>query len=96
VHDARLNLRLGIDCLDGFEEAAQVVHDGDQYVVQSAVFQLVEDLQPELGAFCLLDPQSHHFLATINANAQGQIHGLVFDGAFVPDFQAQSSLSLAK
>jgi hypothetical protein len=34
--------------------------------VQAAVLQLVEDLQPELGAFGLLDPQTQHFLATLN------------------------------
>jgi transposase len=89
VHDAGLDLRLGINRFDRLWEAAQVVDDGDQDIVQPAVFQFIENLQPEFGALGLLDPQAQHFLAPVGANAQGQINGLVLDCAFVTDFQTQ-------
>ncbi|MCY1383443.1 hypothetical protein D9M69_715690 [compost metagenome] len=56
MHDAGLDLRGRINRLDRLGEAAQAVDHRNQDVVQAAVLQFVEDLQPELGAFGLLDP----------------------------------------
>lgn len=77
MHDAGLDLGGRIDRLDRFGEAAQPIDHRDQDVVQAAVLQLVEDLQPELGAFGLLDPQTQYFLAAVGADAQRQIDRLV-------------------
>ncbi|WP_232441044.1 DEAD/DEAH box helicase family protein [Burkholderia ubonensis] len=41
--------------------------------MQAAALQLVEDLQPELGAFGLLDPQTQHFLAAVGADTRGEL-----------------------
>lgn len=57
--------------------------------MQAAVLQLVEDLQRELGAFGLLDPQTQYFLAAVGADAQRKIDRLVLDHAFVADLQPQ-------
>lgn len=41
-----------------------------------------------LGALGLLDPQPEHLLAPVGADTQGQVDGLVSDGAFIADLQA--------
>ncbi|KVN92973.1 hypothetical protein WJ70_14060 [Burkholderia ubonensis] len=87
MHDAGLDLGSRIYRLDCLGEAAQAVNDGDQDVVQAAVLQFVEDLQPELGTLGLLDPQTQHFLAAVGPNSQRKVHRLVLDRAFVANLQ---------
>ena len=44
-------------------EALEPVDHGDQDVIDAAGFQFIHDLEPELGAFGLLDPQPQHLLS---------------------------------
>ena len=48
--------------LDRLGEALQAVDHGDQDVAAAAGLELVQHLEPELGAFGLLDPQPQHVL----------------------------------
>lgn len=89
VHDAGLNLCLRVDRFDGFRKAAQAIDHGDQNVGQAPVLQLVKNLEPELGALGVLDPQPQHLLAPVRANAQCQVNGLVPDRAFIANLQPQ-------
>lgn len=88
MQDAGLDLGLWIDRFDGLGEAAQAIDDSDEHVINAAIFELVKHLKLEFGALGLFDPEAQHFLAAVGAHPQRQVHGLVFDGAFVPDFQA--------
>jgi hypothetical protein len=81
------NLWLRMDAFDGLGQSARVDDDYDQDVIHSTDLQLVKNLQPKLGVFDLPCPKSEHFLASVGADAQCQIHGLVFDCAFVLDLQ---------
>ncbi len=89
MHDAGLNLRLGEGRLDRLGEASEAIDHGDQHVGHAAVLQVIKHLEPELGAFGLLDPQSEHVLVAGGVDAQGQVHGLVLDGALIADLQSQ-------
>jgi len=42
-----------------------------------------------LAFFGLFDTQAQYFLAAVGTDAKSQIHRLVLDSAFVPNFQAQ-------
>ena len=54
MHDARLDLLFGIDRFDRLDEAAQAVYNSAQNVLQAAVLEFIENLEPELGTLGLL------------------------------------------
>jgi len=56
VDDAGLHRRLREHRFNGFREAFQAIDDRNQHVFNTARAQVVEHLEPELGAFGLLDP----------------------------------------
>lgn len=72
--------------VDGLWEALQAIHDGDQDVTDDALFQLVHDLEPKLGAFGLLDLDTENFLGAVRENAERDVDGPVAHKPFVPDF----------
>ena len=76
---------------DGFGKALEAVHNGDQDVLKSAVFQLVHHREPEFGTFVLGDPQAQNLAFALWGDAQGHVNGLVFDlAAFrIADFDPQ-------
>ena len=53
MHDARQYLRFGIDRFDRLEETAQAVYNSAQNVLQAAVLEFIENLEPERGTFGL-------------------------------------------
>src|SRR5271166_7194777 len=90
MHDAGLDERLRKYRRNGFRKSLQAVDDGDQDVVDATDFQLVHDLEPELRAFGLLDPQAKDFFLAGRIEGKRHIHGLVLDDALVADFDPQS------
>src|SRR5262249_44518761 len=58
-------------------------------VLDTAVFQLVHDAQPEFGALILLEPEAEDFLGAVGAYAQRDMHRLVADQPFIPDLDPQ-------
>lgn len=62
-----MDLRLGITGGNGLIEARQVVHTGDQNVLNTAILQLIEHTQPELGRLMLADPHAQHDLVAVRS-----------------------------
>ena len=85
MDDASLNNRLRKNRIDGLRKALQAIDDRDQNILGAAGLQLVDDAQPEFGAFGLLDPDAEDFLGAVRQNAQRDINRLVADEAFVAD-----------
>src|SRR3954471_21215675 len=53
------------------------------------VFELVHDLQPELGALVPLEPQAQDLLRPVGPDAQGDVDRLVPDQAFIADLDPE-------
>jgi len=51
MHDAKLNLGLRKDTLDGLGKAFEPVHARNEYIFDPAIFKLGNDPKPEFGAF---------------------------------------------
>ena len=85
MNDAGLHRCLGEDRDDRLGKALQAVDDGDQHVLDAAIFQLVHHAQPEFGAFVLLEPQPQDLLGAISAHAERDVHCLIADQPFVTD-----------
>jgi hypothetical protein len=81
MDDAGLNPGLGEDGLDRFRKAGQAVDAGDQNVGDTALGQVVEDSQPELGALGLLPPDPEDLAVALGRDADRQIAGAVSDRA---------------
>jgi len=86
MHDARLDARLRIYRVDGIRKAFQAVNAGDENVVQTAIFQLCEHVQPELCPFIFGQPHTQQFFLTFDIDAQRQEHGFVDDAVVLPHF----------
>ena len=89
MNNAGLNCRLREDRGDRVREALEAVDDGDQHVLDAAVFQLVHDAQPEFGAFVLLEPKAEDLLGAVGAHAERDMYRLVADQPFVADLDPQ-------
>src|SRR3954452_17151297 len=89
VDDAGLYRGLREDSRDRLGEALQAVDDSDQHVLDAAVFQLVHDAQPELGALVLFEPQPQDFLAAVGTHAERDMDSLVAYQSFVADLDSQ-------
>ena len=63
MDDASLNDGLRKNRIDGFRKALQAIDHGDENILGAAGLQLVDDAQPEFGAFGLLDPDAENLLA---------------------------------
>src|SRR3954465_3840434 len=89
VDDAGLYRGLREDSRDRLGEALQAVDDSDQHVLDAAVFQLVRDAQPELGALVLFEPQPQDFLAAVGTHAERDMDSLIAYQSFVADLDSQ-------
>lgn len=83
MHDAGLHRRARKGGADGLGQALQTIDHGDQDVLAPSGLEFIEDLEPELGSFGLLDPQAQHVALAIGLHAQGQVNRLVADPAIV-------------
>src|SRR5664279_1757831 len=89
MHDAGLNHGLGKDGRDRLGESFETVDDGDQDVVDAAQLQLVHHLEPEFGAFGLLDPKPKNVFVARRIEPERDVDRLVFDHAFVAYFDPE-------
>lgn len=89
MHDAGLDHRFGKNTVDRLGKALQAVDDGDQDVGHAAVPQIVHDLEPEFGAFGLLDPKPENVFLARCSHAQHDVDRLVFDHPLIPDFDSE-------
>jgi len=58
MHDALLDLCLGVYSLDCFGYALEIVHREDEHIFQTPVSKLIEHRDPILGGFGLTDPEA--------------------------------------
>lgn len=63
MHDARLHRGVGEDALERLREALEAVDARDEDVLDAAVLELGNDLEPELRALGLLEPDAQDLLA---------------------------------
>ena len=89
VNDAGLNQRLRKHRRDRLRKALQAIDDRDQNVVDAPNFQLVHDLEPELRAFGLFDPQAQNLFLAIGIESERDIDRLVFNEALIADLDPQ-------
>ena len=87
VYYAQLDLRLRADGINRFREAFQAVHAGDKDIVQTAIFQFRQYIQPELCTFIFGQPHTWQLFLTIKVNTQSQEHRFVDNPAVLPYFQ---------
>lgn len=71
VDDAQLHLSFREDRFDGFGEAFEAVHAGDEDVFDSTILQLRHDLKPQLRALGLAEPEAKHLFIARKCNADG-------------------------
>jgi len=72
-----------------FPDALQAVGDGDQDVVDAARLQVVEDLQPELRALGVLDPDAEDLARAVGQHTEREIDGLVAHDGILADLDPQ-------
>ena len=87
MHDAQLDAGLRIYCVDGIREAFQAIHTGDEDIVQTAVFQFSQHIEPELRPFIFGQSHTQQFFLTFDIDAQCQKHRFVDDATVLPNFQ---------
>ncbi|OFC62468.1 hypothetical protein BBW68_09695 [Candidatus Erwinia dacicola] len=91
MHDAQLDPRFRIDRVDGIRKAFQTIYTGDQDIIQAAVFQLSQDVQPELCTFVFCELHAQQFFMAFDVYAQRQEHRLIDDAAILTYLQVQYS-----
>lgn len=55
---------------------------GSLDILDGAIPQLIHHLEPEFGAFVLLEPQPKNFLEAVHVPARRDVDGLIADHAF--------------
>ena len=87
--DAGLHHGLRIDRGARLGKALEPIDHRDQDIVEATRLQVVDDLEPEFGAFGLLDPQAQNLLLAVRIERQRDIDGLVPDHAFIANLDPQ-------
>jgi hypothetical protein len=68
--NAGLDLRAGKGRLDGLGEALEAVDHGDEDVLNTAVFEIIQDLGPELRPLIGLEPQAQNVPCAVRQDRQ--------------------------
>ncbi|SSI83056.1 Uncharacterised protein [Acinetobacter baumannii] len=87
MYDAQLDAGLRIYRVYGVREAFQSVDAGDEDVVQAAILQFCQHIQPELRAFIFGQPHTQQFFLAFDVDAQSQKHGFIDDATVLPDLK---------
>lgn len=87
MDDALLDLRLGITGGNGLREAGQIVHTGDQNVLNATVLQLIEYTQTVFGRLMLADPHAQHVLVAIQIDPDDHVGSLIHNSAILLHFE---------
>ena len=89
MHQAGLDGRVREGRLDRLREAGQPVDAEEQDVGDAAGLQIGQDVQPELRAFGLLEPQAEDVTLAVEVDAQRHVARLVSDRMPVADLHDQ-------
>ena len=77
MHQTELHLRLWIDGFNGFGEALQAIHAGDENIFDAPGHQLRDDRKPKLRARVFRGPQAEHFFGSCQIDADGEVNRLI-------------------
>src|SRR5262245_19763494 len=89
MYGAGLDSRPREDALDRFRQSFETVHAGDENVFHTARGQFIEQLQIELRALALAEPQAEQFLAAFEVDSDRDIERLLDDPPFVSHFEEE-------
>ena len=89
VHQAGLDGRVRERRFDRLREAGEPVDADEQDVGHAAGLQVGEDVQPELRALGLLEPQAEHVALAVEVDAQRDVARVVLDRVPVADLHDQ-------
>ena len=89
MHHAGLERRRRIRGLERFWHALEAIGDGDEDVRTPARLEVREDLQPELRAFGLLDPNPQDVARAVRQHRQGEIHGFAAHHGLIANLHAE-------
>ena len=81
MHDAQLHVGLRIGRVNRLGKAGQAVDAGHEDVSQSAVLQIRQAGQPELGSLALAQPQPQQLLVPCEIHAQSHVNRVLRDAA---------------
>lgn len=73
--------------VDSIREAFQAIYTDDEDIVQTAVFQFVQHIEPELRPLIFGQPHTQQFFLTFDIDTQCQEHRFVDDAIVLPHFQ---------
>ena len=90
VDDAGLHPRLGEHRFDRFGEPLEPVDAGDQDVLDAALLEVVQDLEPELRALALLEPHPEHVPVAFEGDAQREVAGPALHAARFSDLDHEA------
>ena len=65
----------------------QSIYTGDEDIVQTAVFQFSQHIEPELRPFIFGQPHAQQFFLTFDIDAQCREHRFVDDATVLPNFK---------
>lgn len=85
MHDAQLDAGFLIHSVDGVREAFQPVDTGDENIVQTAVFEFCQHIEPELRVLIFGQPHTRQFLLAFGVDTQRQEYGFIDDATVLPD-----------
>src|SRR6476469_3407171 len=85
VDDTGLNHGLRKHRIDGLGKALQSIDHRNENVLGAAGLELVDDAQPEFGAFGLFYPDAENLLGAVRQDAERDVDRLVAHEAFIAD-----------
>lgn len=77
MRDAQLNFGFRVDCVNGFQKAAEAVHSGDKNIFEATLLKLGENRQPEFCTFVLAQTQTQQILLALHVDAQRLVDRLI-------------------
>ena len=87
MNDAGLDGRVWEDRLDCFGETGQAVHAADQDVLDAALLELAEYVDPELGALGLLEPHAEHVALAAGPHPEREVASLALHRTALLDLE---------
>lgn len=86
VDDAVLDFGVGVDRFDGFGEAFEAVHAGDQDIFDASVVEVSEHAQPMMSAFLVREIEAEQLFPAFDVQVQKGVDGLADIAAIFFDF----------
>ncbi len=85
MDDAELNLGIRVDRCNGIGESGQTIDAGNQDIFDTAVVEVGQDGEPEVGAFALGQVEVENLLLALQTDGQNCLNCLTFVATVVLD-----------